>query len=142
MEVEYVPSCPTTTAGMIYLAYDYDPADTDELVNPYTLASMYGTVSGNVFGRHTLRVDASRLRKFYNTGLEKQGTSINDYKAGNILVYTTNTSAVEELGQIYIKYHIKLTIPCYSAYLDTMINNNSLATFFDPNEGNNAIIQR
>lgn len=103
---------------------------------------MYGTVSGNVFGRHTLRVDASRLRKFYNTGLEKQGTSINDYKAGNILVYTTNTSAVEELGQIYIKYHIKLTIPCYSSYLDTMINNNSLATFFDPNEGNNAIIQR
>lgn len=83
---------------MIYLAYDYDPADTDDVVNPYTLASMYGTVSGNVFGRHTLRVDASRFRKFYNTGLEKQGTSVNDYKAGNILVYTTNTSAAEELG--------------------------------------------
>ena len=71
LEVEYIPSCPTTTSGMIYLAYDYDPADTDEAVNPYTLASMYGTVSGNVFGRHTLRVDCSRFRKFYNTGLEK-----------------------------------------------------------------------
>lgn len=90
LEVEYIPSCPTTTAGLIYLAYDYDPADIDEEVTPYSLASMYGTVSGNVFGRHSLRVDCSRLRKFYNTGNVKSGTSINDFRAGNIIVYTTN----------------------------------------------------
>lgn len=30
LNVEFIPSCPTTTAGLVYLAFDYDPADVDE----------------------------------------------------------------------------------------------------------------
>ena len=52
---------------------------------------MYGTVSGNVFNRHTMTVNTNRLRNYYNTGPIKTGSSINDYQAGNIIIYTSNT---------------------------------------------------
>ena len=89
--MEFIPSCPTTTAGLIYLAFDYDPADVDEDITAQTITSMYGTVSGNVFNRHTMTVNTNRLRNYYNTGPIKAGSSINDYQAGNIIIYTSNT---------------------------------------------------
>lgn len=34
MHLEYVPQCGTTTAGVVYLAFDYDPTDTNKTINP------------------------------------------------------------------------------------------------------------
>lgn len=96
---------------------------------------MYGTVSGNVFNRHTLNINTKKLRNYYNTGPIKVGSSINDYQAGNILVFTSNTIDNPVIGQIYINYKIKLHIPCYSNFRNSLLESSTLGTIHDSQEG-------
>lgn len=97
LSLEYIPACGTTAAGLVYLAYDYDPSDVKMPLTPQYLTNMQGTITGNVFASHVLNVDVNRFRKDYYTGTKPVGASINDYSCGNILLLTSNAS-VAELG--------------------------------------------
>jgi len=49
LSFEYKPTCPTTTAGELVMAIDYDPTDDPAGISPANLASMRGAVSTHLY---------------------------------------------------------------------------------------------
>lgn len=101
---------PTTANGLVYMAVDYDPSDTDvNDINPRTLTQMYGSTQANVYVSHEIRLKCdSKLRL---TGARSANASINDYILGSFYYLLSDSSTTTGLGQLYVDYEVELIIP-------------------------------
>jgi len=109
---------PTTTAGSLMMAIDYDAADTTPTTK-VQLMSMHGAQRGPIYAETTLAADASDLHKF-GTQRYIRGTTptspydIKTYDAGKIVVASQGVVATgATLGELYFEYEVDFMTPQY-----------------------------
>jgi len=115
LEFSYVPRCAVTTAGMVYLAYDYDALD----AAPETkgaLLSYEGAVSEPVWNEFSLVLPASKLNRALPERYTRAGVhtdiDLKTYDTGSLILGTSG-SALEDLvvGELYVQYVVDLMAP-------------------------------
>lgn len=114
LEVVYVPSCGTSSAGDVYLCPEYNSVDrepTDEV----TLSNYDGTVVGSVWKKLTMRLNNSAMMAPGDRKFIRDGNRLGDWRIfdlGKLIVATVN-GAVGTLpcGKVYLDYDIEFFIP-------------------------------
>ena len=105
----YRSMAPTTANGLVYMAIDYDPSDTDvNDITPRTLTQMYGSTQANVYLSHEIRVKCDAKPRL--TGSKSANASINDYILGSFYYLLSDSSINTGLGQLYVDYEVELII--------------------------------
>lgn len=133
MDIEYVPDAGTTTSGTFFMAFNYDPDDSNTIYfnNEETLASYPGAVQNPVikYGKMVLKPVLFEWGKkgwyFIRSGPVPTGESLRLYDAATL--YTaTNADVKNSLGRVYVNYTIQfkasnpISIPL-SSDLDTTL---------------------
>jgi len=119
LEVEYVPFVPTTQAGTIMLAMDFDAADATPLTKA-GLMSMQGAVSGPVWGPIKLDCVKANLLKMAESRYSRGGNlaanlDIKTYDVANLNVATASAGVfVGAIGELYLNYTVELITPQYN----------------------------
>jgi hypothetical protein len=121
----FQPALPTSTAGSLYLAYDYDPADAPPGFKTTMLANM-SAVSSPVWGgvelEYNTQVNKSLLDKFTRFTSLTANLDIKTYDAGNLYVATEGLVAGGNIGNLFIEYDISLMIPQLPGNLATVVS--------------------
>lgn len=109
LHFEYVPRCPTSTAGFVALAIEYDPTDpapVSELILS-TYASYKESAPWNPL---TISVDLSKLvnKLFFNRPLNPQ-SSVSQYDIGKLIV--ASNSVTPALGKLIAHYEVEFFEP-------------------------------
>ncbi len=112
LEVAYVPAeAVVTTAGVVYLAFDYDPDD----AAPTTLASLStyeGLKSSHTYEVNRCVLDMSRVQRDLlkvRTG-PKAGSRLL-YDPCSIIFATVSMGGATAIGQLWIGYELELLAP-------------------------------
>lgn len=117
LEIEYRPLVPATQSGRVYLTVDYDvsdPAPTDKS----EFMSMHGAESQSIWAPIVMRCDAKDLKKipqrFVLDEPVPSGTDARLYNTGNIFIALDGVGSGSypfKVGEIYVKYKVKLMTP-------------------------------
>jgi hypothetical protein len=103
------------TTGKVMLSFDYDASD----LAPTTKQQVMDTVP-HVDGMPSdpvirLKIDCSRIRKnsskYVRPGAQPANTDIKTYDAGNLYVSTYGNQNTTNLGELRVKYTLKLSEP-------------------------------
>jgi hypothetical protein len=116
---EYKPICPTTTAGKIILAMDYDAADaapSSKLVMSSYESSVNCSVWDQIAHDSTkLNLNKFGVQRFVRTGTVPANTDVKTYDIGKFYVGTSNTPATPTtLGELYVHYDVELYTPQFA----------------------------
>jgi len=114
LRFEYRPTCPTTQAGAIYMAIDYDAADPSPTNKQSMMAydsscrtSVWTTLSVN-----SKNSSANAFSKEHFTRVAGVTGDIKTYDVGNLFVATSNTTGSDVLcGELYVHYDVDLRSP-------------------------------
>lgn len=114
MDFELESGCATSTPGMWYMACDYDIQDSPPSTKQEML-SYSGAVKTNVWNH--IKMDLTRVgthiykkRFVRTTPTEDQGQQL--YDVGSLYLATVNNLPVNTfLGELYVSYKIKFTLP-------------------------------
>lgn len=116
LRFEYKPSCPTTMAGVVCLAFDADPSNDV----PTTLPSLYAyreRISGAPYSRLSLSIPPRALgalgkRKFVRTPSTSVNTaSLPQFDCGTLLLYLGQGSSSSFTGTFEVHYDVELIEP-------------------------------
>jgi hypothetical protein len=112
LEVKYVPAeAVVTTAGVVYLAFDYDPDDAP----PTTLAalsSFEGLKQGHTFDVVTVKLDLKSVqRQMFKIRCGPKAGSRLVYDPASLIVSTISMTDASAVGQLWIGYEIELISP-------------------------------
>jgi hypothetical protein len=133
LDVEYVPDAGTTTSGTFFMAFNYDPDDSNTVYynNEETLASYPGAVQNPVIknGKMILRPKLFEWGKkgwyYIRAGPIPTGETLRLYDAATL--YTaTDADVKNSLGRVYVNYTVQfkasnpISIPL-SSDLDTSL---------------------
>jgi hypothetical protein len=115
MNFEYVPSCPTTTAGSITFALDYDTLD-EAPSSGDALRSYFGAVTFPAWKTANLTVDpgfANRGTQLFvrTTNVNTTTRDLKTYDVGQIHCLTEGFTAFAAVGRVFANYEIELLIP-------------------------------
>lgn len=114
LEFEYVPSCPSITAGFITVGIDYDVLD-DVPLTIDDLRTYSGSVSGAPWSSFKCVCDpqrANRGTELFTRISSHSGGDFKTYDVGNIFVATEGfVDNGTACGLLYINYEIELLIP-------------------------------
>lgn len=107
LSFEFVPSCPTTTAGEFSMGLDYDPLDDDSNIE---ITSMGNHVVGQLYARHTVtfqpRDTVTAVHKYFcDSG------AANRLSDTVKLVYCAQSSAVALVGSLFVHYTVNFYNP-------------------------------
>lgn len=115
LSVEYIPSCPVTTAGRIIMAYEYDVKDDDTGVLPDALMNYQGAIAGAVIDPLVAFYDhKASLDLRHNLFMEAKFPSSDPLRVpANFIYGVTGGDEVNKvlLGELYIDYDIDLLVP-------------------------------
>lgn len=116
LQIEYVPSVGTATAGSVSMALDYDAFDTAP-VDKATLLANHSSVRGPAWSPLVLKADTSDLRKFGVQRYTRQDTladnlDIKTYDVAGLFI-ATDASAAHGVtwGDLFISYTVELITP-------------------------------
>jgi len=109
----YQASAPTSLAGTLYMAYDYDPADAPPSDKASMMSNM-SAVAGSLWASNRVALDCKAARgllgKFTrNTGIPT-GTDIKTNDAANLNIAVEGV-VMSSPGNIYVEYDVTLKIP-------------------------------
>lgn len=112
----YTPTCSSTTAGMVVMAYDYDATDAPPTTKQ-TLSGYEGAVRGNVWNRQTSNFVPTA--NWYYTGLTSTtsgppGTDQKFYDCGKFLFGVFNQTASGPVGELSVSYTVEFAKPEYT----------------------------
>lgn len=112
----YKPSCPTSTAGIVALAFDPDPSN-DPPSTLQGLSAMRERTTGSAWTSLTLTVPPKALtalsnRKLVRTDAESvPKVSRPQYDCGSLYIYAGSGTAVPLSGLVYVSYSVELFVP-------------------------------
>lgn len=120
------------SAGKVILSADYDSAT--GLLQTYQQAeSMDPHADGMPYDVISLKLDPSRLTpdvgKFVRTGIVPAGTDIKTYDAGALFVCVKGTTGTSAIGELRVKYKVRLLNPRLPNTVPANVNFNS-STFY------------
>lgn len=135
LKFHYKPICPTSTAGVVSIAVDYDARDNSP-ANKQMINSYEGTVSCSVWDSIVHSCAGPNLRKFgiqrfTRTGANPANTDLKTYDIGDLYVASSNTPVTgTTLGEIWVSYTVDLFTPQMNATGVTNLNKktNTLST--------------
>nr|QDH87037.1 MAG: hypothetical protein H1Bulk30269_000001 [Riboviria sp.] len=114
LSVVYVPTCSTSTAGVVVLGVDYDTTDNPPQTKQQ-LSGYAGSVRGNVWSKLTLNV--MPMDGWYYTGLTAAssgpaGTDQKFYDMGKLYYGVFNTvGGAQAIGELTVSYTIEFAKP-------------------------------
>lgn len=115
LQIEYVPTCPTTTTGKLSMLIDYDALDNPPS-NAIQLQNSAGAVSTQLWSPATLTASAEQMNKAYkskyvrNTNIPQNG-DLKTYDAGNLYIAVEGNASSAAVGDVYIRYSVTLLTP-------------------------------
>lgn len=127
LEFEIVPRNPTTVAGAVYAAVDYDWDDSVATSAP-ELMSNRGAISADVWSPSVLRVDCTKMNEdIPYRYVEAAARAINSQRMvyGGFMMIGIAGTAVSVAFDVFVRYRIKLSLPALHAI-------NSVALFAYP----------
>jgi len=113
LSVEFQTSKPTSAAGSVALAIDFDANDSAPL-SKQQLMTYHGAVRTPVWSECTLRADPVDLKKFGQQRFVRSGTVVGDiktYDIGNLIVATVGMADNSVVGELYLCYDVELDTP-------------------------------
>ena len=111
----YIPTCPTTTTGMIVIAVDYNAEDSP-FASLSQAANSKNTITFNPYSEKTHistheESNKTMKSKYVSAGDDDQGQDKKMYDVGTFLIYGVNLPADSMLGNLYVEYTIKFKTP-------------------------------
>ncbi len=114
LEFEIIPRNPTSSAGAVYSAVDYDWDDTPATTTA-ELMSNRGAVSSDVWSAHSLKVDTRRLNEDvpwrYVAELPRTESSQRLVYSGFFMLAIAGTTASVNFD-VFARYRVRLSLPC------------------------------
>lgn len=114
LEIEYRPLAPATTNGGIYLVVDYDVADSTP-TDKVEFMAMHGAQRQSIWAPIVMRCDKKDLKKlpqrYVLNDLPPTGTDARIYNTGTMYIATDGVGGSSPVGEIYVKYSVKLMTP-------------------------------
>jgi hypothetical protein len=109
----YQASCPTSQAGTLYMALDYDSGDAAP-ANKAGMMSNMSAVSSSIWASNGIEYDCA-MRQYMSNRFTRNASlaanqDIKTYDAGN-LYFAIEGAATTSPGNIFVEYDISLRIP-------------------------------
>lgn len=109
----YQASCPTSQAGTLYMALDYDPGDAAP-ANKAGMMSNMTAVSSSIWASNGIEYDCA-MRQYMNNRFTRNASlatnlDVKTYDAGNLYI-AIEGAATTSPGNLYVEYDISLRIP-------------------------------
>jgi hypothetical protein len=124
----YIPSCATTTTGVVGMCIDFDSADALPTTETEFSSSM-DAVTFSPFERGMYVTDTINFRRqFPNKFVRYGGTELltNDIKTfdlGQFQFFTSGQANTNVIGRIYAEYSVRFTIPFLSTVTQKSLYN-------------------
>jgi hypothetical protein len=137
----YSTEAPTSYAGTLILAVDYDATDSDPIDKQQALAyrSSVRSAPWNGCEHRSLPEDLHKAKSnFIRPGAQPNGTDLKTYDIGNLFVISQGVSVANAvLGEMYVEYEVELMTPVYEsttsfAAAGGQILNNGTLTLANP----------
>jgi len=123
LRFHYLPQCPSTAPGAIYMACDFDATETPP-ANKRDLMSYWGAIRAGVWSEASMSVDSKDLSKYQQyyvrNSLSTQDLKLSD--VGNFFIATQGAVDFEPLGEIYVEYEIELITPQVNSNQNSNLN--------------------
>jgi len=106
----------SSTNGSVYLAIDFDAADSSPVSKQEFMAN-WRAVRSPVWQECCYEVDVKDLHKFNQLFIRQttvSGTDIKTYDLGNFLVGTYGMADTSAVGELYVDYEVELITPQYT----------------------------
>jgi len=117
LRFDYRPSCPTTSAGLVAMAFDPDPSN-PEPTSLQNLFSFRERVNGAPYSRLTLQVPQRALgalgkRKLIRTapGVAVSNSALPQFDCGNLYMLAFQGSSTSFIGTLEVSYDVELLEP-------------------------------
>lgn len=109
----YQASCPTSQAGTLYMALDYDAGDSAPQ-NKAELMSNMSAVSSSIWASNSITYDTN-MRQYMSNRFTRNASlasnlDVKTYDAGNLYV-AIEGAATTSPGNLYVEYDVSLRIP-------------------------------
>lgn len=143
----YQAAVPTSTAGTLFMAIDYDAADPAPATKT-ELMSNPSAISCSIWASTSLEYDCSKTRYMSNrfTRISSVSGDIKTYDAGN-LYFAIEGAAASSPGNIYVEYDVSLRLPQIPSNLEyaqslkiTNAGTTALSNLNDGYNGNTLIL--
>ncbi len=111
---EFETQAPTTTPGTVMLSADYDPSDSAPTSKTQAMAyrSSVRCPSWSDCEHRSLREDLSkRTSYFVRGGSLNANEDVKLYDVGNLFVSTQAQSGATNIGELYVRYRVRLMTP-------------------------------
>jgi hypothetical protein len=113
LELEYIPACPTSTGGTVYMAFDPDALDFGP-IQTSDMLQYKSNIQFSPFLAQRLKVPTSLFKRILYTRTAAQNIGNGDlktYDAGLLYVATDMTATGVSLGTIKLVYTVQLMDP-------------------------------
>lgn len=115
LEVCYEPSCSTSTAGKVLMAFDYDCSDNPPMSKQVMMA-FRGAVSAVPWQEATLmlnKTDSGTLgeRRFVKAGTLQTATDRKTYDVAQLYIFSAGATTETVVGEIYVEYEVEFITP-------------------------------
>lgn len=143
LEFEYVPMCPTSTAGEFMMCLDTDAGDAAPSTE-IAIMAMKGAASTPVWAPTKMRLSSRDLHpdgraKYVRTIAVPSTADKRVFDAGTLWIFTTGVSVSTKIGYLYVKYTLRFNMPqlptsvasWYSSFVSWAINPSALTNVFD-----------
>jgi hypothetical protein len=109
----YQASCPTSQAGTLYMALDYDPSDAAP-ANKAGMMSNMSAVSSSIWASNGIEYDCA-MRQYMSNRFTRNASlvanlDVKTYDAGNLYIAIEGVATTSP-GNLYVEYDISLRIP-------------------------------
>lgn len=113
---EYVPMVPSSTAGFVILAPDYDPTDIHVVGDgKLKFSNMMGAKSGNCWAPIVCPLDPASLAKqktlYLDSSLSATGAELRQGTAGNLWILVGSQAAATPIGELWVSYVVEYETP-------------------------------
>jgi hypothetical protein len=132
----YESTSPTTIAGAVIIAVDFDAADSAPTTKTQIMA-YHNAVRGPAWESFTYTCDKSDLakfnQKFIRYGKLKNAQDVILYDVGNVFVATTGQGTSAAVGELHVEYEVELITPqldltAYATATSARVNSVGTAT--------------
>jgi hypothetical protein len=113
LNFRFVPGCASTTSGTVMIGFDYDAYD-DPPANKASFMMLQDACTGPSWAECEINLKRMSLNRRKNLYMRSGGISSGDlktYDLGNLFVATQGQSDESFIGEIYVDYSFRMSMP-------------------------------
>lgn len=122
---EYVPRCPSNTAGTIYMATSYDAKDYPPFGNSDSMGTYRNSISSGVWApvwhHSSVKKGKYQQKTMVRTTAIDSGEDIREYDIGNFEFAVEGCANTNQIGQLWVHYSVTLFNPKITAGLPVSV---------------------